>query len=75
MSLINGVLLQNNCNKEGFNVGSYRKSRIGILGNNEDDCETCDSIVGFGIGKSLELSNGNNHFSSYAKTFGYILVQ
>ena len=38
--------LQLNCNKEGFNV--LDKARIGILGNNEDDCITCDSRIGFG---------------------------
>ena len=66
--------LQGNCNSEGFNAptysGSSRKSRIGILGNNENDCLTCDSLIGFG-----------NHFGntcgdgSVVRAFGYILVQ
>ncbi|KAL9954459.1 hypothetical protein ACROYT_G042000 [Oculina patagonica] len=46
--------LQTNCNKEGFNaVGSakgYSRARIGILGNNENDCKTPDSRIGFGMG-------------------------
>ena len=46
---------QNNCNREGFNVesdsgSSWPKARIGILFNNEDDCRTCDSRIGFGFG-------------------------
>ena len=39
--------LQTNCNKEGFNAictdSNYSKARIGIIGNNEDDCSNCDS--------------------------------
>ena len=39
--------LQPNCNKEGFNAYTHRaKARIGILGNNEDDCNSCDSFIG-----------------------------
>ena len=65
MSLINDPRLQPNCNKEGFSVecsSSLGKSQIGILGNNENDCVTCDSVSGFGI-------------PSKRKTFGYIFVQ
>ena len=52
MSLINDAWLQSNCSKEGFNVycsWSERKLRIGILGNENDDCSLCDSVIGFGI--------------------------
>ena len=46
--------LQTNCNKEGFNAictdSNYSKARIGIIGNNEDDCSNCDSRIGFGTG-------------------------
>ena len=42
--------LQPNCNKEGFNIQTIpRRARVGILGNNENDCRTCDSAVGFGV--------------------------
>ncbi|XP_078350058.1 putative skeletal organic matrix protein 5 [Oculina patagonica] len=45
-------LLQNNCNKEGFNAVSmeiiHAKARIGIMSNNENDCNKCDSRIGFG---------------------------
>lgn len=50
---------QNNCNKIGFNltnsVGSYHNYavdsiRLGIGMNQENDCNTCDSGIGIGIG-------------------------
>ena len=79
--------LQYNCNKEGFNAVSGRprlsKARIGILGNEQDDCFTCDSRIGFGTGgkhdnnntcgneASAKGDNGNKHI----KVMGYILVQ
>ena len=78
--------LQQNCNKEGFNaVGSAHRSskaRIGFLGNNENDCVTPDSIIGFGTGGYRDDSNtcGNealDHPSSDngGKNMGHILVQ
>ena len=50
--------LQPNCNKEGFNVVSSRstdhdRARIGFLGNDQNDCSTCDSRIGFGTGDIL----------------------
>ena len=47
--------LQRNCNIEGFNVVSNAvKARIGIIANNEDkECDTCDSRIGFGSGGTL----------------------
>ena len=69
--------LQRNCNKEGFNVrcsvGRHSKARIGIVANNEDDCGTCDSRIGFGTGGHPDASNtcGNQHITA----MGYILVQ
>ena len=80
--------LQTNCNKEGFNaICSYKqnsKARIGITSNNEDDCVSCDSRIGFGTGGKHDdnntcgneattwlLDNGDKHI----KAMGYILVQ
>ena len=79
--------LQHNCNKEGFNAVGARddrsKARIGILGNNEDDCSSPNSRIGFGTGgdpddyntcgNEAELlpDNGEKHI----KAIGYILVQ
>ena len=85
--------LQNNCNREGFNAKSdsqtdskgqdSAKARIGILGNNEGDCTSCDSRIGFGTGGLYDDSNtcGNeathqsNNKDKHIKAMGYILVQ
>ena len=76
--------LQPNCNREGFNAvcdGAGRpKARIGILGNNERDCSTCDSRIGFGTaGKHDDSNSCGNEDSKYGsariKAMGYILVQ
>ena len=75
--------LQHNCNKEGFNVVSTSKARIGILGNNERDCISCNSRIGFGTGGYPDDSNtcGNEAVFSpdngdkHIKAMGYILVQ
>ena len=81
------ALLQPNCNKEGFNVVSiysaWPKARIGILGNNENDCITCDSHIGFGTaGKhddsntcGNEATNGGDNGEQHIKAMGYILVR
>ena len=79
--------LQYNCNKEGFNVvcswSEYSKARIGIVSNNEDGCDSCNSRIGFGTaGRAGNLNtcgneadgspdNGDKHI----KAMGYILVQ
>ena len=79
--------LQANCNREGFNAASvgYCRARIGIIGNNENDCHTPDSRIGFGNGGYHDNLNtcGNfalNHSSSdnggkNITAMGYILVQ
>ena len=80
--------LQTNCNKEGFNVASsssYARTRIGILGNDQRDCRSCDSKIGFGNGGQTDDSNtcGNNAIKGATsdngerniKAMGYILLQ
>ncbi|XP_015747408.1 PREDICTED: uncharacterized skeletal organic matrix protein 5-like [Acropora digitifera] len=79
--------LQRNCNKEGFNVvgGSSRnsKARIGIIANQENDCLSCDSRIGFGTGGLHDDSNTCGNEATYSpdngnkhiKAMGYILVQ
>ena len=80
--------LQLNCNKEGFNVRSFRydrsKARIGIISNNERDCGSADSRIGFGTGgsPSNELTCGNrarfaddDNGDKFITAMGYILVQ
>ena len=82
------VSLQSNCNKEGFNVRNenernvvWPKARIGILGNNQKSCSTCDSRIGFGTGGHGDDNNtcGNEaakkHGNTHIKAMGYILVQ
>ena len=79
--------LQLNCNNEGFNVVGTTyvnsKARIGILGNNEHDCNRCDSRIGFGTGGKHDDDNTCGNEASYSagngdkhiKAMGYILVQ
>ena len=54
-SLISGSSLQRNCNREGFNVmvdedKDKARIRIGIIGNQENNCSTPDSRIGVGGG-------------------------
>ena len=53
--------LQLNCNKEGFNVvgtsSSHSKARIGVISNNGNVYNTCDSRIGFGTGGLHDDSN------------------
>jgi hypothetical protein len=61
LSAVPGATLQDNCNISGLNVrarqtlGLVDRVRIGILSNNEDDCNSPDSYVG--IGTNLAGSN------------------
>ena len=79
--------LQSNCNKEGFNVvcsaSESSKARIGILGNNEKECTSCGSRIGFGTagypGKSNTCGNEASSRSAdngekHIKAMGFILV-
>ncbi|XP_028396188.1 uncharacterized protein LOC114520163 [Dendronephthya gigantea] len=78
-SLVTDSSLQRNCNREGFNV--FSRMRIGLFANQENDCHSCDSWIGFGTlisGKTCanyafnhSPDNGNKDLV----TFGYILVQ
>ena len=79
--------LQRNCNKEGFNAvganGLLSKARIGIIGNEQNDCNSCDSRIGFGTGgyPNDSASSGNeakyspDNGDKHIATMGYILVQ
>ncbi|KAL9953456.1 hypothetical protein ACROYT_G040878 [Oculina patagonica] len=58
-------------------------ARIGILGNNENDCDTNDSRIGFGGGGYPDDSNtcgnearaGGDNGDKHIKAMGYILIQ
>ena len=78
--------LQRNCNKERFNVEGnidYSKARIGIIGNEQGNCDSADSRIGFGTGGYPETRNtcGNeakhegDNGNKEIRTMGYILVQ
>ena len=80
--------MQHSCNKEGFNVAAgennEQKIRIGIFANQEDDCATPDSKIGFGMGGSSSTNTcgnvANGKFSpdngdKNIRAIGYILVQ
>ena len=53
--------------------------RIGILGNNEPDCDSCDSKLGFGGSHHLTCGNrgvhGADNGDKLFKVMGYILIQ
>jgi hypothetical protein len=76
--------LQTNCNREGINVETPQASvRIGILANNQNDCATCNSVIGLGAkGMSIgELACGNvadtspDNGTRDDALFGYVMVR
>jgi hypothetical protein len=91
-SLVGSGSLQYNCNKSGFNVRcenlSYSQNvRLGILTNNEGECVSPDSRLGFGgsgtncgtdnnnsVGNECTCTCDNGEPFSY-KAFGYIMVR
>jgi hypothetical protein len=52
LSLLADPSLQDNCNAEGINLqittSNKIRVRVGIVGNNEADCDTPNSFIGFG---------------------------
>ena len=72
---------------EGFNAtcynGKHSKARIGILSNDQNECNTCDSRIGFGTGGKKDDTNTCGNTAPYksdngkknVKAMGYILVQ
>ena len=94
-ALINGSSLQSNCNKEGFNVRTvvleapqhFLNGRLAFIGNNENDCLSPDSYIGFGVsmfacGRTSEITCGNKAICSgtdnggkTTPAIGFILVQ
>jgi hypothetical protein len=53
-SLIPVTSLQENCNAEGINI--RHKLRFGLLGNEQDDCNTPDSFIGIGSTRDAVIS-------------------
>jgi len=81
LNLVPGGGLQNHCNKEGFNsVVNARtevKVRIGIIGNEQNDCNSPDSAIGIGIGGSHLSSSGIRTGSTRNRVAGkgYIFIR
>src|SRR5262249_10462566 len=79
--LVASPSLQLNCNAEGFNAGPppFAQARIGIVANEQNDCTSCDSVIGFGVDDSYGGGTTGN-FASYSPengprsthTFGYV---
>ena len=78
--------LQRNCNREGFNTQGNSKSnakvRIGIIANEQNECNSPDSRIGFGgWGLVAEVPCGNvarhggDNGDQTIRAFGYIFVQ
>ena len=56
MSLIETSILQHFCNRQGFSQKCFAGGnlRLGLIANQEDDCSTPDSFIGFGFNPVLE---------------------
>ncbi|XP_028390758.1 uncharacterized skeletal organic matrix protein 5-like isoform X2 [Dendronephthya gigantea] len=86
-SLITDSELQPYCNKEGFNIdgGHQTYLRIGLVANNNNDCKSCNSCIGFGASvrgcnnqlRSIACGNIYDCRQTYRSTpnSGYIYVQ
>ena len=88
-SLIPNSSLQLGCSREGLNVkdeNNRLRARIGIIGNNEENCQTPDSFLGlgapyYGFTTSHNIYSGNFAYWSpdngikAVPAFGYILVK
>ena len=90
-SLIASSALQEKCNLQGFNINkswtyntNIMKARLAFAANNEDDCESPDSWIGYGvryIGWQVDIHLACGNHVGYGKprkhipAFGYILVQ
>jgi hypothetical protein len=58
--LISNSSLQRNCNRQGFNsYHGYAHARIGIIANQEGDCNSPDSRLGIGTGGTACGQNGS----------------
>ena len=81
-----------NCNDEGFNVKPrrYVRVRLGLVANNQNDCDTCDSYIEFGASSSFTCDvkpaptcgniavwhqGSHSDEDTHLPAFGYIFVQ
>jgi len=87
--LIVGSSLQKSCHMEGFNIAPNKggaRVRIGIIGNNENNCATPDSWLGIGgnqnqCGQKKANTAGNIACHApdagwrFTRSFGYVFVR
>ena len=90
-TLVTGNSLQLNCNQEGVNIfpngnAVFVRTRLGIASNQENDCGSPDSRIGFGGERNLCGAGGDNAVGNVASCaaengdrnsylFGYIFVR
>ena len=86
-SLISNAKLQSGCLDQGFNIKCNGfKARLGIIGNGESNCNSCDSWLGFGLwsdkkcGKTSTMTCGNGLMCPASSrkeftAFGYVFVK
>ncbi|XP_031557828.1 uncharacterized protein LOC116294373 [Actinia tenebrosa] len=83
-SLIRGSSLQQYCETEGFNIGVFTAvqahARIGIVTNDQNECLSPDSNIGFGFSWSnITCGNYCNHSCNNGvksiQAFGYIFIK
>ena len=78
--------LQRNCNREGFNVNPNSKERVrlGIIANEQNNCDSPDSFIALGADRRFEDSgNTAGNYAAYSAdngnrnmaVMGYILVR
>ena len=85
LGLMAAPSLQLNCNQEGFSLASQVSVRIGIIGNQENDCGSPDSWIGIGgtgapCNGALNTSTTGNIATCAAvdkatAAFGYVFVR
>ncbi|XP_062500112.1 uncharacterized skeletal organic matrix protein 5-like [Corticium candelabrum] len=83
-SLLPTSSLQQHCNREGFNtrpthsryISNHAGARLGFLANNENDCYTPDSFLGFGTQyQHIRNSAGNYNGHVNTKAIAYIMAR
>ncbi|XP_046863994.1 uncharacterized skeletal organic matrix protein 5-like [Xenia sp. Carnegie-2017] len=86
LKLVESSSLQQYCDREGFNVvgesGGHARVKLGILGNEQNDCITPDSFIGFGGSYECKSCGANScgNFATWSsndkqvRAMGYIFV-
>ena len=72
------TLLQPNCHRQGINIrkdyNNILISRIGIMGNNENECMSPDSAIGIGLNRATQ-SSGSYYLATIYSRQAYIFIQ